>query len=240
MTALSIRKVSHAFGRAKVLQDVSFAVPEGSFTALLGANGAGKTTLFNLITRLFDTKAGEIAVCGHDLRRETGKALAALGAVFQERALDANLTVAQNLRYAAALYGIGTRQAGERAEALAGGLGLTAQMGRKVRQLSGGQARRAEIARALMHRPRLLLCDEASAGLDIEARRGLVAEAHRLAAEDGTGVLWATHLTDEIHAEDAVVVLHKGRVLAQGSAAEIGGEAGLEAAFLRLTRKSAA
>ena len=116
MDALVIENVSHSFGRFEALRDVSLSVPRGSFTALLGVNGAGKTTLFSLITRLYDNTSGKIAVAGHDLRGEPWRALARLGIVFQSRALDADLTVAQNLAYHAALHGISRRDARRRSE----------------------------------------------------------------------------------------------------------------------------
>lgn len=237
--ALSVQGVSHAFGATQALRDVSLAAPRGAFVALLGPNGAGKSTLFNLITRLYAARSGRIEICGVDLARDPRAALARIGVVFQSRALDRNLTVAQNLLYQAALYGIGRRAARARAEALLITLGLADRAGAPVRTLSGGQAQRAEIARAMMHEPELLLCDEATAGLDIAARKALVAETHRLAREAGVGVLWATHLVDEIDPEDPVVILHEGRVLAEGVARTVAGVEGLEARFLALTKDAA-
>lgn len=233
--ALDVRGVSHAFGKVKALDDVGLTVAPGGFTALLGINGAGKTTLFSLVTRLYDNVSGAIAVCGQDLRRAPMPAMAAMGVVFQSRALDADLTVAQNLAYHAALHGMARREARARAAELAAQVGLADRLGTRVAQLSGGQMRRAECARALMHRPRLLLCDEATAGLDVRARAELVRLVRGLARSEGLGVLWATHLLDEVAPDDRVVVLHRGRVLAEGDAQAIGGEAGLEAAFLALT-----
>ncbi|MEL6267839.1 MAG: ABC transporter ATP-binding protein, partial [Pseudomonadota bacterium] len=225
--ALRVEGVSYAFGKRRALEGVSLTVAEGAFTALLGVNGAGKTTLFNLVTRLFDTPDGSIEVCGHDVRRAPTEALARLGVVFQSRSLDANLTVAQNVAYQGALHGIATREARARGEELMARMGLAERMGDKVRALSGGQARRAEIASALIHRPRLLLCDEATVGLDVAARAAIVDDIHRLAAEDGVGVLWATHLVDEIAPDDPVVVLHRGRVLVADGAGSIAGDRGL-------------
>ncbi len=238
--ALEIDGVSHAFGRQVALSGVSLTVPGGTFCALLGINGAGKTTLFNLVTRLYDTGSGTIRVCGFDVRRAPREALARLGVVFQSRALDGNLTVAQNLVYQGALHGISRRAALARGEALLVRTGMDGRMARRVRSLSGGEARRVEIVRALLHGPKLLLCDEATAGLDVQARAGIIAEVHALAAEGGAGVLWATHLIDEIAGGDRVVVLHRGEVLAAGRAAEIAGEAGLKAAFLALTGEARA
>jgi ABC-2 type transport system ATP-binding protein len=237
--ALTVEGVSHAFGKTRALSDVSLDVPRGAFVALLGVNGAGKSTLFNLITRLYDTRTGRIAVCGHDIRQAPTQALRRMGVVFQSRALDPSLTVAQNVIYHGALHGVGRAEALRRGEAALGRMRLSDRMGDKVSALSGGQARRVEIARALLHDPQLLLCDEATVGLDVKSRAEIVADVHALAAERGAGVLWATHLIDEIAPDDRVVVLHRGRVLARGAAAEIAGEGALTDAFLALTREAA-
>lgn len=235
--ALSIQHVSHSFGRFAALKDVTLSVPRGGFTALLGVNGAGKTTLFSLITRLYDNASGRIEVAGHDLRRQPGAALARLGVVFQSRALDPDLTVAQNLEYHAALHGIPRREARLRASEVLALVGLSDKLGARVSALSGGQSRRAEIARALIHRPEILLLDEATVGLDVKARAEVVALTRALTAT-GVSALWATHILDEIRPEDGLVILHHGAVLAQGRAAEIGGS-DLTGAFLRLTGESA-
>lgn len=208
---------------------------EGVFTALLGVNGAGKSTLFNLITRLYANRSGRIVVCGHDMTSTPRAALASLGVVFQSRSLDNALSAAENITYQAALHGIGRREALARGEALLARVGLADLMGRKVGALSGGQARRVEIARAMLHRPRLLLCDEATVGLDVKSRTDIVADMHAMAMEEGVGVLWATHLVDEIRAEDQVIVLHKGRVLSDKTAAEISNSGDLSEAFLVMT-----
>ena len=238
LPALAVAGVTHAFGARKALDDVSLSVPRGSFTALLGPNGAGKTTLFSLITRLYDNRTGSIRVLGHDVRREPAAALSRLGVVFQARTLDLDLTVTQNLVYHATLHGIGFGRARARALEVLAGVGLADRARDKVRQLSGGQMRRVEIARALMHRPELLLLDEPTVGLDIGSRAALVAEVRRLIAREGIGVLWATHIIEEIEAGDRAVVLHRGRVRAQGSCEEVLAAAGapdLPAAFLALT-----
>ena len=169
--ALEVERVSHAFGRTRALDEVSLRVEEGSFTALLGVNGAGKTTLFSLITRLYDNVSGRIAVFGHDLRQTPGPALAELGVVFQSRALDADLSVAQNLAYHAALHGLPARLGRARAAEVLAQVGLAERARSRVRELSGGQQRRAEIARCLMHRPRLLLVDFPPAADDVAEHR---------------------------------------------------------------------
>jgi ABC-2 type transport system ATP-binding protein len=233
--ALSVEGVSHAFGPLKALDSISLTVEQGQFVALLGVNGAGKTTLFSLVTRLYDNVSGTIAVCGHDLRRQPGPALAELGVVFQSRALDADLTVAQNLAYHAALHGLPRPLAQARAAEVVAQVDLAPQMRTPVGKLSGGQQRRAEIARALLHKPRLLLLDEPTVGLDVASRREVIRIVRDLARGTSVGVLWATHLFDEIEEDDQVVVLHRGRVLASTTAAAIAGDGRLVTAFLALT-----
>ncbi|MEP9378527.1 ABC transporter ATP-binding protein [Aquabacter sp. CN5-332] len=215
-TALSVAGVSHGFGDRPALIDVSLDVPAGSFTVLLGLNGAGKSTLFALITRLYDNVSGEIRVFGHDVRRAPSAALRQIGVVFQSRSLDADLSLLQNLTYHAALHGFGPASAKARAMELLAAVGLADKARDRVRALSGGQARRVEIARALLHDPRCLLLDEATVGLDIGARESIIALVRDLVARQGLGVLWATHLIDEIAPTDRIVVLHKGRVLFAG------------------------
>jgi ABC-2 type transport system ATP-binding protein len=234
--ALEIAGLSHSFGARLALDNVSLAVPGGSFTVLLGLNGAGKTTLFSLITRLYDNRSGTIRVFGYDPRREPSAALSRLGVVFQARTLDLDLTVAQNLLYHAALHGIAVREARRRTEASLAQVGLAERADDKVRALSGGQMRRVEIARALLHHPVLLLLDEPTVGLDIESRSGLIAEVRRGVREAGLGVLWATHLIDEVEDSDRVIVLHKGRVLAAGALADLltAADTTPEACFRRL------
>ena len=236
--ALSIASVSHSYGARRALIEVDFTVAPASFTALLGLNGAGKSTLFSLVTRLFGIQAGRIAVFGHDIGRAPGEALRLLGVVFQPRTLDLDLSVMQNLLYHAALHGIGRRDARARGEEELARIGLADRAASKVRDLSGGQMRRLEIARALLHRPRLLLLDEATVGLDVKARADILGHVRQLVSEQGIGVLWATHLFDEIEAGDNLVILHQGQVLAQGEVARVVADSGahdVNSAFMRLT-----
>ncbi len=233
--ALAVRGISHSFGAIQALKDVSFTVPRGAFTALVGINGAGKTTLFSLITRLYDSTSGAIEVGGFDARRQPGEALSRLGVVFQSRALDLDLTLKQNLLYHAALHGIGRQTALVRIDEVLHLVGLSDRIGVKAAALSGGQQRRAEIARSLIHRPDLLLLDEAAAGLDVRSRQEVLAVVRRLIAGQGVSTLWATHAFDEIEADDPVVVLHRGAVLAQGRAQDLAGDGSFSDAFLTMT-----
>ena len=238
MDALLVRGVSHSFGPVPALADVALRVPRGAFVVLLGPNGAGKSTLFALVTRLYDNVSGEIRILGHDVRRQPTAALQQLGVVFQSRSLDSDLTLLENLTYHAALQGIGRREARRRAiEALAK-VGLAERADDKARTLSGGQARRVEIVRALLHEPACLLLDEATVGLDVASREGVLAIVRALVKERGVGVLWATHLVDEVADDDHVVLLHKGRVRFSGrvpNLLDIAEAGNLRGAFMRIT-----
>ena len=239
--ALSIEGVSHSYGARRALDDVTFSVAPASFAVLLGLNGAGKSTLFALITRLYATQRGRIHIFDHDVERESGEALRILGVVFQSRTLDLDLSVVQNLMYHAALHGIGKHEARSRAEEVLARIALRDRARDKVRNLSGGQMRRVEIARALLHRPRLLVVDEPTVGLDIKSRANILAHVRQLIAEEGIGVLWATHLIDEVAESDQVVILHQGRVLADGRAAQVVADCGarnVRDAFVKLTGMS--
>ena len=236
--ALVVKGVSHSFGDKRVLDSVSLTVPRGTFAVLLGLNGAGKSTLFALITRLYNNVSGHIRILGRDVRRTPGAALQRLGVVFQSRTLDSDLSLQQNLLYHAALHGLGRREAKKRAQEALATVGLADRAHEKVRNLSGGQARRVEIARSLLHRPGCLLLDEPTVGLDIGSRESVIKIVRDLVKREGLGVLWATHLIDEIAPTDYVVILHKGEVLFAGlvpALLEATGETNARDAFRALT-----
>ncbi len=224
--ALAVEHVSHAYGPRKALDDVSFEVAPATFAVLIGLNGAGKSTLFSIITHLYAARGGSVSVFGFDVGRQSGAALARIGVVFQSRTLDLDLTVDQNLRYQAALHGVAGGEARARGTALLERVGLADRAQDRVRELSGGQMRRVEIARALLHRPRLLLLDEPTAGLDVKARADILALTRGLVATEGVSVLWTTHLVDEVKADDCVIVLHEGRVVAADRAEAVMAAAG--------------
>ncbi len=240
--ALDVADVSHRFGSRQALSHVSIRVERGDFTALLGPNGAGKTTLFAIITRLYNNKEGQVRIFGRNLQREPSAALAEMGVVFQKPTLDSDLTVRQNLAYHAALHGMSGRPARERIEQLLHRVGLADRAKDKVRTLSGGQSRRIEIARSLVHGPRLLLLDEATVGLDLASRADIVRIVRDLVREEGLSVLWSTHIFDEVEASDSVYVLHGGKIITQGKSQEITKDAGttLADAFRALTLETTA
>src|SRR5947209_10287114 len=217
VAALSVDGLSHSYGTRTALDDVTFAVRPASFVALLGLNGAGKSTLFSLVSRLYAIRSGRIAIFGHDVERQPGAALRLLGVVFQPRTLDLDLSVMQNLTYHAALHGIGARAARARAHEVLAQIALSDRANDNARDLSGGQMRRVEIARALLHRPRLLILDEPTVGLDIRARAGPLDHVRMLVQQQGGAVVWATHLIDESADDDDLIVLHDGRILVHGA-----------------------
>jgi len=235
---LVCREVCKRYGRVQALDRVSLRVDPGEMVALLGPNGAGKTTLFQLLTGLFVADAGTVEVLGADMRREPVRALAQLGVVFQQPALDLNLTVRASLRFHADLHGLPSSLARPRIEALLERFGLAPLAAKPGRQLSGGNRRKVELLRALLHEPRLLLMDEATVGLDPASRAQLLQEVLRARSERGLGVLWATHLVDEAEHAQRVVVLHQGKVRFDGTAQalrEAQDAATLEQAFLQAT-----
>ena len=236
--ALEVSGLGFHYGTKPALADVSFSAVSGRFKVLLGPNGAGKTTLFSLITRLFDGPNGTIKVNGRNLREESQIALARMGVVFQAPTLDLDLSVRQNLMYHAALHGLSRDEALARIKIELGRLGMVERIDERFRGLNGGHRRRVEIARALIHRPQLLLLDEPTVGLDVPTRRDIVDHVHVLARDYGIAVLWATHLIDEISDDDDVMILHQGRVRADGSLTEVVKAAGakdIASAFDALT-----
>lgn len=238
--ALAVEGVGHSFGALRALDGVTFTIHPGEFAVLLGLNGAGKTTLFSLVTRLYQNRSGSVRIGGFDIRERPSQALARIGVVFQQPAIDLDLSVSQNLRYHASLHGMSRRMAEERRKTELGRLDMLDRADDKVRLLSGGGRRRVEIARALMHQPQLLLLDEPTAGLDISVRQAILDHVRRLCHEEKIAVLWATHLIDEVADGDRVIVLDEGRVLAFGSTDEVIRNAGattITEAFITLTEK---
>lgn len=239
--ALEVQGLCKSYGSLKALDEVSLAVAEGEFVGLLGPNGAGKTTLFQILSGLFVADGGSVHVLGHDIRHSATAALAGIGVVFQQSTLDLDLSVLANLRFSARMHGMPRVRRRERIEAELERLGLAERADAPTRTLSGGNRRRVELARALVHDPSVLLMDEATVGLDPASRRQLLDYVLDLRRERAVGVLWATHLVDEVERADRVVILHRGRILDAGPPGEVVARAGAPSigeAFLAMTAKA--
>ena len=237
-SALSVRGLTQRYGARVALAGLDLHLQRGRLVALLGPNGAGKSTLFQVLTGLFAASEGEVHVGGIELRCAPAQALRRLGVVFQQMSLDLDLSVERNLRFHAALHGMPHALADERIAAGCAALGIAAERGRAVRELSGGTRRKVELVRALLHRPALLLMDEPTVGLDPQSRRDLLRAVRADVAQHASAVLWATHLVEEAEQADRVLVLHQGKLLADGTPADVSAALGggtLEAAFLRAT-----
>jgi ABC-2 type transport system ATP-binding protein len=236
---LSLRGLTKRYGTRVALDALDLQLRRGEFTALLGPNGAGKSTLFQVLTGLFAADEGEVEVAGHSLRHDAPAALRHIGVVFQQIALDLDLSVERNLRFQADLHGLPRATARARIAELSAALGIAGDLSRPARELSGGNRRKVELVRALLHSPQVLLMDEASVGLDPQSRRDLTAAIRADMNARSTCVLWATHLVEEAEAADRVLVLHRGRLLADGSPdavrRQLGGDS-LEEAFITATR----
>ncbi|WP_137896451.1 ATP-binding cassette domain-containing protein [Ramlibacter sp. 2FC] len=238
-TALRVEGLGKSYGRHKALDEVCFSLRPGQWGALLGENGAGKSTLVQLLCGLFTPDQGRIEILGLDLAARPCEALAQLGVVFQQPTLDLDLSVLDNLRYHAGLHGMAPGLARQR---IAEGLdwaGLEPVARARARTLSGGNRRKLELVRALLHAPRLLLMDEATVGLDTASRQQLLELVERLVREQGLSVLWTTHWVQEVARADALLVLKQGRLRFAAPPAALLARTGtedLEQAFLQLNR----
>lgn len=236
---LALADVSKDYGGVKALKNISFAAPAAAFIVLLGPNGAGKSTLVQLLTGLFVPTEGSISVLGHDMRRDPVEALRDIGVVFQQPTVDLELSLSANLSLHADLHGIARDRARELIRDGLERFGLSDHAGRPARTLSGGNRRRLELARALLHRPRVLIMDEATVGLDPASRKDLLKHMLHL-RDEGILVLWTTHLIDEAEQADRLIFLNEGAIAFDGDRAEAIAATGaetLEEAFFALTRR---
>lgn len=238
---LNIEKVAKSYAEVRALNGISFQVRAGEFCALLGPNGAGKTTLFQLLTGLFVADGGRIEVLGKDIRDYAVDVLSSIGVVFQQPTLDMDLTVRANLSFHARLHGLNAGQARLRIDEELERLGMADSANKPCRALSGGNRRKVELARALLHQPGILLMDEATVGLDPASRQLLVDYVYELCQTRNLGVLWTTHLVDETERASQVIVLHRGEVLTRGTPADLLQQTGnktMADAFLTLTHNN--
>ncbi len=214
---LKTQDLQKSYGPKPALKGVSVSLRAGEMVALLGPNGAGKSTLLQLLTGLFTPDQGSIEVAGHNMQQHPSRALAKLGVVFQQSALDLTRTVLANLLFHTDLHGLPRSVARERIDRQLAALGMTEHLNSVVRGLSGGTRRKVELVRALLHEPKVLLMDEATVGLDPSSRQQLLKTVRTLCNTQGMAVLWATHLIEEVHEADRLLLLHKGTVRFDGS-----------------------
>lgn len=213
---LSVKEVTHHYGKRCALDQFSISIPTGKVTALLGPNGAGKSTVFKLLAGLIRRQSGTYYFDRTPVTQEMSHLFQKIGFVFQEQTLDIGRTGLDNLRYSAGLHGLWGQGAGDAIARVTTLFNCADTLNRPIRTMSGGERRRVEIARALIHQPDWLLLDEPSVGLDIGSRSELSNELHRLVREQDLGILWCTHVTDELRPEDDLVILDKGKICFTG------------------------
>ncbi len=219
--AIEVENLGFRYGDRVALEGVSFRVTPGEIFGLLGPNGGGKTTLFRILSTLFTPGAGAARVFGLDVRRDPHAVRRRIGVVFQAPSLDRKLTALENLRHQGHLYRLRGRALRERAQESLARVGLADRAGDLVETLSGGQQRRVELAKGLLHSPALLLLDEPSTGLDPGGRRDLWQYLTHLRDSEGVAVLVTTHLLEEAERCDRLGILDRGRLVAEGTPEEL-------------------
>ena len=220
----NVIEISHlckSFGEVKAVNDLSFHVAAGELFAFLGVNGAGKSTTISIMCGTLGKDGGKVIVNGNDIDDGVGAVTRDIGVVFQNSVLDGALTVRDHLVSRAALYGITGKAAAKRIEELAGLLDFGNIMNRTLGKLSGGQRRRIDVARALIHRPKILILDEPTTGLDPQTRKTLWEVVENCRKNDGMTVFLTTHYMEEAADADYVVILDAGRIVAKGSPLEL-------------------
>lgn len=218
--ALEFKNVSFSYDKKEVLKNISFCINEGKFFVLLGLNGAGKSTIFSLSTRLLNLQKGEIFVNNYVIK-DYSNALKDIGIVFQEPTLDLDLTVKQNLYYYGALKGLDFKETIKSIQDEITKLELEDVLDKTVRNLNGGHRRRVEILRALINKPKLLLLDEATVGLDLKSRFDILSYVKELVKTKNISVLWITHLFDEVDENDDISIIKNGEIIESGLAKDI-------------------
>ncbi len=216
LPALRVQQLSHHYGRREALRELCLEVAAGEVFALLGPNGSGKSTLFRLTSSLARIQTGEIHVFGHSATTETARVRSLLGVVFQSPSLDPKLTALENIRCQAALYGVTGQELSTRIEQVAEQLGIQDRLGTPTEELSGGLKRRVELAKGILHRPRLLLMDEPSSGLDPASRLDMWHALKDLQQQNQVTVLLTTHVLEEADKADRIAILHEGQAVAVG------------------------
>jgi ABC-2 type transport system ATP-binding protein len=238
--AFDVRDLVVRYSGRTAVDGVSLSAPPGEIVALLGPNGAGKSTLLKALSTAVAPDSGRIEVFGHDVSAEPVAARRRIGMVFQEQTLDADLPVERNLWFHARLFGLPRARARARIDEVLARFGLADRRRDPVEQLSGGLARRLEIARALLHSPGLLILDEPTTGLDPDVRRAVWADLARLRDEERVTVLYATHYLAEAELADSVAIIHNGLKVRSGAPAVLKAELAATALFLSTSDNPAA
>jgi ABC-2 type transport system ATP-binding protein len=230
------------YGKLAAVDGISFEVQAGEIFAFLGPNGAGKSTTISMLTTMLRPTAGKLELNGHDVTRDQAQARKSFGIVFQDPALEEELTAYENMRLHAVLYGIPKQEEGPRIEDL---LRLVDLWGRKdsyVKTYSGGMRRRLEIARGLLHHPKILFLDEPTLGLDTQTRNLLWDYVKKLSQSEGMTIFFTTHYLDEAEeAADRIAIIDHGKIVATGTAKQLAKQTGtesLEEAYLELTGRT--
>lgn len=218
---IEISQLNKSFGSVRAVRDLSLNVRRGELFAFLGVNGAGKSTTISVMCGQLKADSGSVSICGLDAEKSIAEITRRLGVVFQGSVLDMPLTVRENLESRAALYGITGRAFAERLDELAGLLDFKTLLDRPVGKLSGGQRRRIDIARALLHKPEILILDEPTTGLDPQTRRLLWDVVRKLRRDEKMTVFLTTHYMEEAADADYVVILDSGSIAAQGTPLEL-------------------
>lgn len=231
---VSVRNLTHRYGSRVALDDLSFDVAPGTIFGLLGPNGSGKSTLFRILTTMMAPTSGQVTIAGFDALRRPDEVRRRIGVVFQSPSLDRKLTVRENLMALGRLYGLRGAHLQTRIGETLERLGLADRAGDVVEALSGGLRRRVEIARALLAGPSILLFDEPSSGLDPAARLELVSVISGLRDQQGVTVLLATHVLEEAERCDRLLLLHRGRRVAEGTPAELKSRVGGDVVVLEV------
>jgi len=212
--AIRIEGLSHFYGPRQALRALDLQIRQGEVFAFLGPNGGGKTTLFRVLSTLIPCRQGEVSILGFDLRTHVNDVRRRIGVVFQAPSLDKKLTVAENIRHQAALYGVGGKLLRDRQQAMMQQLGIADRANELTETLSGGLRRRVELAKGMIHQPRLLLLDEPSTGLDPGARVDLWRYLERLRDDSRVTIVLTTHLLDEAERADRIAILDQGSIVA--------------------------
>jgi ABC-2 type transport system ATP-binding protein len=233
LPAVEISHLAHSYGEHVAIRDLTLSIAEREIFAVLGPNGSGKTTLFRVLSTLIPIQQGEVRVLGYDLRRDAAAIRAQLGVVFQSPSIDKKLTVLENVIHHGRLYGLGGRELHTRADEMLARLGLGDRRRDLAEKLSGGLRRRVELATGMLHRPRLLLLDEPSTGLDPGARSDLWQYLEQVRENDGVTIVVTTHLLDEAQRADRIAIMHKGELAALDTPAALQAAVGGDAITIR-------